>query len=122
MLFQIGLLRLGDDSRHPGHEMRVRLEVGLQSHHSVFLHHGTDGCNPGFVRFGGIRYAINQDFGARPKLLQLVFQHIETDLQVLGIHDIKERHARSGGAVQGYIDPALAKLSQFFLYLCFDND
>jgi len=82
------------------------LKIGFHPHHSVFLHHGTDGCNPGFVRFGGIRYAINQDFGARFKLPELVFQYIETDLQVFGVHDVEERHARSGGAVQRCLDPA----------------
>ena len=56
--------------------------------------------------FGRISYAINQDFGARFKLPELVFQYIETDLQVFGVHDVEERHARSGGAVQRCLDPA----------------
>ena len=84
----------------------MRLEGGLEMDHAVLLDHRTDGRDDRLVCL--IRISDGNHLKLRPglELVELVFQHIEADFQVFGIHDVEERHAGLGGAVKGGVDPA----------------
>ena len=82
----------------------MRLKRSFQVYHTVLFHHRTDGGDSRIMAVIGIGYRSEGDNGAFLESLQFVLKYIETDLQMVGIYNTKQRLARYGSPIEHSIE------------------